>query len=405
VKKLAILGIVALLLVMGLAVVAPAPVGAQTTWHVYPGDSIQAAIDAASTDDTIIVHEGTYTEDLTISAAKTNLELKPADGDAVTIQGVATVLETNYPLCDPNINIIADGVKVHGFTIEHPDTTPGTNYASGMVVGAENVEISDNAFQVAHWSQGIQTWRDANSPNDNIAGLNIHDNAFTHKGDPVGGAHGYVGVWINHSTVTTGTVTIQDNVFTGDIIQGIYSERDNSTIQGNSLITDMGTTASHFGIGIGDYDGRAQSNVLITDNTVEGFQWGMRIGRSGQTLTNISVHKNTVDDNGIGIQVRSSDTDVAIHHNAVTGNDGDGISLAGDTDSIHHNTVTGNGGDGISVAGDSDSIHHNTVTDNGGYGIHLTATSHDNTVHHNTLSGNTAGEINNEGTNNKVFKN
>jgi len=409
VKKLAILGIVALLLAMGLAVVAP--VSAAPDIIEVPDDygTIQAAIDAASTDDTIIVHAGTYTEDLTISAAKTNLELKPADGDAVTIQGVATEPWANFPLATPNIEILASGVKIHGFTIESP-IVAADSYSSGIVLDGEDIEIYDNWFV----SQGavtggwvvIQTYRDHVLGYDSdISGLNIHDNDFS---ETSGGL--YVGVFINHTLTGTGTVYVEDNTFSGSIYQGIVTERSNTTIKGNTI-----DGSSVYGIIVMDWGtdtetSRDQNNVEITRNDISGFTKGILIGHSSgtQVLSNISVHKNTVDDNGIGIQVRSSDTDVAIHHNDVTNNDGDGISLAGDSDSIHHNTVTDNGGDGISVAGDSDSIHHNTVTDNLGYGIHLTATSNGNTVHHNTLSGNAAGnigEIQDDGPNNKVFKN
>jgi hypothetical protein len=45
-----------LVLGIGLTTV-PVVKASPTTWHVYPGDSIQAVLDSASPRDTIIVHE------------------------------------------------------------------------------------------------------------------------------------------------------------------------------------------------------------------------------------------------------------------------------------------------------------------------------------------------------------
>ena len=372
--------------------------------------SIQDAIDDAAAGDTIIVAAGTYAEDLTIPDGKTNLEIKGASNP--TIKGVQMTDSTLWPLAKPNIEILADGVKIHGFTIEGPDPLAGY-YSSGMIIGGENVEIYNNAFEVTNAStlddisQGLQTYHETAVPGVDVSGLNIHDNTFTNLGT---GNVGYEAMYINRDAETA-TVTIRDNQLTGDVFRGITTERSNTTIRGNSIVTDILVSVAWQGILVRDYGGGTQDTVTVTRNVVKGsasgngFAQGIMIGKTGQTLTNISVHKNTVDGNGIGIQVRSSDTDVAIHHNSIAKSGGDGIILAGDSDSIHHNTITDNGGNGISAAGDSDSIHHNTITNNVGYGIHLTATSHDNTVHHNKLSGNALPQIKDDGTDNKVFKN
>ena len=42
-----------------------------TDWHVYSGGSIQTAIDNAVADDTIIVHSGTYYENVVVNKTLT----------------------------------------------------------------------------------------------------------------------------------------------------------------------------------------------------------------------------------------------------------------------------------------------------------------------------------------------
>ena len=301
---------------------------------------IQDAIDSATAaGDTIVAAAGTYTEDLTIPAGKDNLELKPVSGAAVTIKGVATEPDASFPLAVPNIDILSSGVKIHDFTIEGPDAVSG-EYASGMLIGASSVQIYDNAFKVtagrATWagpvSTGIVTYRKTSVPTVDISGLNIHDNTFTNHGT---GAAGFDAIFINIDA-GTGTITIADNQFTGNVARAISVERSNVVISGNSIVTDLAPyTASAGGfqgmfIGcfpVGSDPGPVQSNVSITGNTVkgatssEGFAQGIRVGHTTQLgLTNITVLRNTVQDCDEGITVRADATGVTVNYNDITGN-------------------------------------------------------------------------------------
>ncbi len=206
------------------------PVSAASVFHVYSEESIQEALDVAVDGDTVIVHAGTYEEDLVIEA---DIELMPFEEDVVTIKGIDMVDSTDFPLAAPNINILADGVKIHGFTIRGPEVTVGF-YSSGIIVGAKNVEIYDNDFEVTNtadvlWNdigQALQTWLDVD-----VSGLNIHDNSFTPYG---AGDVGYEGIFINPD-LGTGTVTITDNTFSGPILRAISTQRARTVIIGNTI--------------------------------------------------------------------------------------------------------------------------------------------------------------------------
>lgn len=296
------------------------PGGMGTRGDVYT--NIQQAIDDASPGDTISVADGTYEEDLVINV--TNLTLESKNGPAVTIiKGVATLPWGSWPLAAPNIEILAAGVSINGFTIESPDVPDG-NYSSGIVLDGTDVDINDNDFVSIGAGDGgcvvIQTYRDnVLGYNSDISGLNIHDNDFS------GAPDGYVGVFINHTLEGSGIVTVQDNTFTGNMYQGVVTERSNVVITGNTL------TASGSGDAVilldwgpsGDQsDSRELSNIAVTDNNIANFGRAMVVGNNihTQVLTGISITNNDVTGNATGILVRSSADGVVANYNKITGN-------------------------------------------------------------------------------------
>ena len=81
------------LLLVVVALLAAAGVGACAEWDVYPGDSIQTAIDGAGEGDTIYVHAGTYIENVDVDKRVTLI----GDGaDVVTVRAADDSSDANY---------------------------------------------------------------------------------------------------------------------------------------------------------------------------------------------------------------------------------------------------------------------------------------------------------------------
>ena len=309
----------------------------------YP--KIQAAIDAASPGDTIIVDDGTYVQDLSINATKTNLEIKPDAGASVTIKGVQNVPEGSWPLALPNIEINADGVRIHGFTIESPDYAAGY-YSSGMIIGASGVEIYDNTFRVTsaaglgEISQAIQTYHESAKPGVDVSGLNIHNNKFTNLS---AGVAGYEGIYINLDEGGN-TVTVQYNEFTGGVVRAITTERSRTTIKGNAIITDLapGLPGGYQGINVGGANDGNVASVSVTGNTIngsasgKGFKYGLKLGYSGtSTFTNVSVIGNTIQMNDVGVLVRFSANGIIVSWNNLVENTNYGVSVTDTTETVN----------------------------------------------------------------------
>lgn len=295
--------------------------------------TIQFALDDASvgTGDIISVAAGVYTEDITIPVALTDLELVGA-GATSKIDGVSITGQT--------VRIDASGVELHGFTIT---STNGTVTAAPSVifVAEEDAEIYDNAIVIdvdaAGTGQITMLATAGNYTGDYaISGLDIHDNTFTAlAAQPLSSSGIYINYHNNYEN-PTGTVTIEDNVFSGNLLRAIATERSKTSIIGNTITSNYpaggwGTVETAWrGIEAGCFAAApslnpGQDTIVIMDNSVTGYGWGISFGHSSRTnvLSDVTVAGNIVVDCTIGILARQEApaTGILVNYNDVSDND------------------------------------------------------------------------------------
>ena len=139
--------------------------------------SVQDAIDEASASDTVSVGAGTYVEDLLIPEALTGLELAGAGTGSSTLKGVDQVAAASWPLVAPNIEVLADDVELHGFTIQGPDPAPDTAFTWAVNVcnwgstASSEVTLTDtlpiSATLLEWWGQN-PGWTEVFSTSDQL---------------------------------------------------------------------------------------------------------------------------------------------------------------------------------------------------------------------------------------------
>ena len=277
--------------------------------------TIQAAINAASSEDTINVAAGTYYEDIQINKS---LTIDGAGPDATILNGNSAT--ENYYM----VSIEADNVTVENLAITNPLYT-GTSDASGILTanaGAKSnlhishVKIHDIGTLTRTDPSGNGTYGINSGP---VNGMEI-DNTEIYNigtGNPNSLAFGIL-LWGNSTTETANNVNIHDNNIhniqnignTG----GIDAGGDASDITINQNIV-TGPFSAYGGIRTsGSMDGFA----TITNNTVTGASSAGIILCNPFTQT---VTGNTVSGAMVGIQVNATSTTApTINFNRILGN-------------------------------------------------------------------------------------
>ena len=327
--------------------------------HVYPGQSIQDAIDEASIGAIIIVHEGTYYRSITI------------DKELTLIGSGATISAAVGPF-PWGVKVIAGGVKISGFTITN--AAQAGIHLEGSFSGCR---IDNN--EISQCSTGIYI---KSASNVDIKDNEIH--AFGHA-----------------ITVDSGSeISIKNNkIWAGSTYSGVrFSKSSSVEVKGNTVYTSA--DAVYFIQG---------SDVAIKGNILQGRFHGVYIfGMSTATMGDAEVVDNVIFTSYDSSTLVSSGIVLGwVNNAAVIGNEvligantdpsGNGITLVGSTGStVRDNSVSGDFMKGIAISGTATYYSTaNTVIDDivlgddrtGNVGIYFNTFTSGNIVVNNIISG------------------
>ena len=158
---------------LGIAVFATATAARATVHRVHPGESIQAAIDAASPGDAILVEPGTYQEtgnaDFGLRVSTDDLRLianvNPGQGEAGKVRLLhhgtqKTGVYAAPPGCPPSDFVCAgelQGFTIRGFTVEgFPDNGIQTRWVNGFrLIRNESVDNLENGLYPTLSANGL----------------------------------------------------------------------------------------------------------------------------------------------------------------------------------------------------------------------------------------------------------
>ncbi|MFP3898155.1 MAG: nitrous oxide reductase family maturation protein NosD [Dehalococcoidia bacterium] len=341
-KTLSIMFVLAL--VLSFSVVAATPVTAATTWYVdddnCPGPgtgtagdpfcTIQDAVDAASSGDTIMVAAGTYAGAI---IGKQVSIVGDAGGGSVISSGVlykaSASLTTAFRL-----DAGADGTEIRNFTI---NCNAGSSFYFG-VFGRGVDDVVVDGLTITDAVQGITNWGGS--------GWEITNNEMT---GVVATSGGGIGIFLGATppsyrmcngnlvanndiqTVATAAFTTPGITVALDVRYGAYSDLDwseqlsynsiiDNTVTGNGNTNQVGVEIGVIGLG-GDSAKIAATMGLIHDNYVMG---------------------NTIDDVDLGLYFYVVE-DLTATCNEVKNSATHGVSIWDDfTGSIHFNSIHGN---------------------------------------------------------------
>ncbi|MGA2671240.1 MAG: CFI-box-CTERM domain-containing protein [Dehalococcoidia bacterium] len=294
-RQLSILFVLVLVVSLGLVTAVPV-LAAGNVIHV-PGDypTIQAAIDAASDGDTIVVAAGSYNENVVIDKSLT-LQGAQAGVDARTRSGAETIIK---PSGGTGIKIITAAnrvVVIDGLTVqntEHGITTPEPTMAADITV--KNVR----ALHCNNFSISLTFTLKTTVEYCYVEGATQAINAGALDPFPP-----TVATFRNNEVVNAEfgiTGYLKDSLIEGNRIRdfakggtGISGQFYNTEIKNNTVtgyVKGAGLSfASHYGRDL-------SQNVTVAGNNFTGNSWGIYVFDTQTTLTRITVDFNNLDGN------------------------------------------------------------------------------------------------------------
>ena len=319
-----------LLLVAAVAVVAVLAAGVVSgaEWNVYPGASIQDAVDGAGDGDMIYVHAGTYIENVNVDKRVTLI------GDGVDVVTVWAANASNHVF-----DVTANWVNITGFTV----TNATDSWNAGICLNNVNrCNISDNTASNSFY--GIYLSSSGN--NNTLSGNNALINAY--------------GISLSSSNNNT----LRGNNVSSNNGQGIYLSCSN-----NNMLIENNANFNYGGIYL-----QSSWNNNLNENTANFNTNGFTICSSSNNL----FFKNTVKSNKYhGITFNFFSNNNTLDDNIFLNNQISGISLSSSNSNIFtNNDISSNSKNGIYIYDSTNNyIHHNNIINNTKQATDLTSTN------------------------------
>jgi len=347
-------GIAALVFVAGLGTLAD-----ECTITVQPGESIQAAIDAASPGDVICLAEGEWEENLVIQES---LTLRAAEMGSEP-QAVINSAREGWPVIriesEEPIDVTIQGLKITGAFGDCYKEDPEWICAWGISGhGKATVVIENNTIHGNHAGIGMLDSSKAtienNTISDSEAGIGVLDSSeATIDNNIISHNRGYgIGkgqssrATIENNTISenrdgiwmwgSARATIDNNIISENEHGIMMRESAQATIENNTISENV-----WHGIWMWD-----SSRAMIKGNTISDNNWvGIAMGGSQATIEGNTISHS----NWVGIEMRDS-SQVTITRNVIRDNERYGVALlerpCDDTDMVFTGYATGEGNSG-----------------------------------------------------------
>ena len=300
-----------IIILISIVAIQPVMVKAQTKAIIVPDNysTIQAAINNASTGDSIFVRSGTYNENISINKSinligqnsKNTILASPLMFNESFFPGPTATYEinvhsdkvsiSNFTIANGNIN--GSGINSKGNDNQINDVIMNSIHDSGITIDGSNQLISQN--YIANASTGVKC-------SISSTGNQIIGNIFLNCGVDLNGFENRI---ISNSISNLGEISIflhsNSNVIQNNTLTGtIYLTNANSNFIYINKISGA--------LDLGDPQNGPASNNLIAGNTIESaVDWGVLIGYGSNNV----FYGNLIANNG------------------GYGHDGDGLAFGG----------------------------------------------------------------------------
>lgn len=349
------------------------------------------AINNATAENTLMVKDGTYHENVLVNK---RLTIRSENGSDSTI---VNALSPN----DHVFTVTADYVNISGFTVTGATTSSHTGIylSSADHCNISENNVSNNYYGIYIGGSSNDIFTDNTVSNNNYSGFYIEGSSSNTLTNNTANSNNY-GLYLDSS----GTNILTNNTANSNHDEGIrlYRSCTNNTLANNAL-------NSNGYCGIHLYS--SCNNTLTQNNASNNGKYGIYLRSSSNNNTITGNTANSNSDSGIHLyssnnntltQNNASYTDDGIYllsssgntisGNTVSYNTNYGIYLAysSDSNTLQSNNASYNTnyGSGILIAGSSsNTLANNTANSNSDEGISLSCSSN-STLTNNTMSGN-----------------